>query len=235
MSRAALAIATLLSLHVANVASAARPAVTTGLQTLSLQGRTVDIYVPERRAARAPLVLAFHWSTARGKNMLSLWKATADAEGIVLVLPSSRHRRTWTHADSHAVDEAMTTVLATGSIDRSRIYVTGFSGGANFAYRYFVTHPKLFAGLGPFAGRLNATDDELSVFKTSAVSKRACIVHGTLDRKIPFSEARRAVRELGARGFDVRLETLQQGHWPSPNYATPMWQCLDGDSDLRRS
>lgn len=202
------------------------------LDTMVIDGRTIEVYVPARRAPKAPLVLALHWSTARGKNMLDLWKATADREGTILVLPSSKNRREWTKGDGAAIDRALVKVLSTNGVDRDRIYVTGFSGGANMAWRVFLTHPGLFAGIGPFAGRLVDKPGELDRIGTGLARpsgpQRACLVHGTSDRKIPFSESRRAVRELGRRGIDAELRALPQGHWPHPDYATPMWDCLDG-------
>lgn len=219
----------------AGLASASIPsgAVPSGrLDSMLIDGRTIEVYVPAQRAARAPLVLALHWSTARGKNMLELWKATADREGAILVLPSSKNRREWTKGDGAAIDRAMVKVLSTHRIDRDRIYVTGFSGGANMAWRLFLSRPGFFAGIGPFAGRLVDKPGELdrigSGLPRPRGPQRACLVHGTSDRKIPFSESRRAVRELGRRGIDADLRALPQGHWPHRDYATPMWECLDG-------
>lgn len=202
------------------------------LDSMVIDGRTIEVYVPARCGPKAPLVLALHWSTARGKNMLDLWKATADREGAILVLPSSKNRREWTKGDGAAIDRALVKVLSTHRIDRDRIYVTGFSGGANMAWRLFLSRPGFFAGIGPFAGRLVDKPGELERIGADLPRgrgpQRACLVHGTSDRKIPFSESRRAVRELGRRGIDAELRALPQGHWPHPDYATPMWDCLDG-------
>ncbi len=199
-----------------------------GVQALVSEGRTIEVYVPPKLAARPPAVVAFHWSTARGKNMLAHWKSVADAEGVLLVLPSSKQRRQWTKGDGQALDRVLGRVFSDFKVDRDRVYVTGFSGGASMAYRYFLTHPGVFSGLAPYAGRLTVKDGELEAVQGRPA--RACLVHGRRDRKIPYRESVRAARTLESVGIKASLRTLQTGHWPEKDHAAPAWRCLDGKS-----
>lgn len=222
--RTAFVVASLLAL--ASAAGAAEPRAA-GLHELTAEGRNIELYVPANLPARPAAVLAFHWSTAHGRNMLDHWKTVADRDGVLLVLPSSKQRRQWTKGDAAAIDRVLGRILADYRVDRDRVYVTGFSGGASMAYRFFFTHPNVFAGIGPYAGRMRVRPGELEALAHSRPIK-ACVVHGRADRKIPFRESVKAVRELQRAGIDASLRALGSGHWPEPDHAEPMWRCLDG-------
>jgi len=201
---------------------------TAQLQHVERDGRKAyDLYLPEGYSAdrKWPMLVAFHWSTGRASSMFRLWQEAADRFGVILALPNSRSRMRWTKKDAADTLDMIVEVTRDLPVDDKRIYATGFSAGANFAYRMMATQPGLFRAVGPFGGRLHLKKGELDQLDPGAT--RLCIFHGTRDRTIKFKHAVRAANTLTRAGFDVRTRSYNQGHWLRRDYAQTMWQCLD--------
>ena len=191
-----------------------------------------DIYLPEGFTTdrKWPLMVPFHWSTGRSHSMVKMWRDAADEYGLVLAVPSSRSRMRWTKKDAGDVLDMIVQVTTDYPIAPNRIYASGFSAGANFAYRMMLTQPGLFRAVGPFGGRLAAKPGELERFETPEKT-RFCIFHGRRDKTIKYKHAVRAANKLSKAGFQVRTRTYNQGHWLRPDYGATMWQCLSRGHD----
>ena len=190
-----------------------------------------DVYLPEGFAPDQsyPLLVAFHWSTGRSSSMLKLWRKAADRYGVILALPNSRYRMKWIKSDAVATVDMISQVSANYPIDKKRIYATGFSAGANFAYRMMATRPGIFSAVGPFGGRFQHKKGELE--RLDPTKTRMCIFHGRRDRTIKYKYAVKAANTLTRAGFKVRTRSYNQGHWLRRDYAETMWQCLDRRQD----
>src|SRR5687768_7221990 len=58
--------------------------------------RTYTLHVPASASGiSAPVVVLLHGSGGRSREMVRLWTALAEAEGIVLVAPSSLEKDAW--------------------------------------------------------------------------------------------------------------------------------------------
>ena len=187
-------------------------------------------YTPDRAW---PVVVLFHWSTARSSNMIKVWRETAERHGIVLAAPNSHYRMRWTQRDAANVMDMLVDVTVAYNIDSKRIFAAGFSSGANFSYRMMLTNPGLFRAVGPFAGRMAAKDVELTDTRGQE-NTRVCIFHGTADPRIRFHNAEVAARRLVLNGFEVH-STVYRGHthWIPKKHAEQMWRCLSGGGEGR--
>jgi poly(3-hydroxybutyrate) depolymerase len=119
--------------------------------------RDVTVYAPRNRGARPPLVLAFHGTNGDGATMLteSGARALADAQGVVVVAPSSRWlpRGDWDHpggaetywetspitspdqnADLLLVRASIVEAIRVYNVDPDRVYAIGHSNGAFFTH-----------------------------------------------------------------------------------------------------
>jgi polyhydroxybutyrate depolymerase len=162
---------------------------------VSGQERSYLLYVPSgyRSVQPAPLVLVFHGSGGRGRDMATHtgFSRLAEHEGFVAVYPDGLGRR-WndgrgfaaTHADVAFVRALLDTLQRELSLDPRRIYATGISNGAMFSYRLACDLPGVFAAIGPVAGALPA-QLEAGCAHTSPVS--VVVFQGTADPLVPYS------------------------------------------------
>lgn len=83
------------------------------------------------------------------------------------------------------------------SIDRSRLYVVGYSMGGFGAWLAASRHPDLFAAAVPIAGG----GDPSYIVRTTA---KIWAFHGTTDKIVPVSRSRQMVEALKKAGKEVR-------------------------------
>ncbi len=146
--------------------------------------RTYLVHVPAGARAPTPVVLSFHGSAtdARRQEEISGFSALADGEGFVAVYPQA-FGKSW-HVSRPAPEEvAFVRALLDDldrqhRIDRSRVFATGNSNGAQMAWRIACDAPELVAAVGLVAGRYPR------VCGTSRPP--AIIFHGTADRLFPY-------------------------------------------------
>ena len=191
-SLAALALASMLALAPQpGHADGARP------RSITVDGRVRDyrLYRPPRLVpgAPAPLVLSLHggFGSAAHDEAAYGWDARADAAGFVVVYPDGIGH-SWNAgtccgpASRRRVDDVgfltrlVERLIADGTADRRRIYVTGMSNGAAMAYRLACEGRLPIAALGIVAGGLSApcpTPPALAVLA----------IHGSDDQNIPVA------------------------------------------------
>lgn len=110
-----------------------------------------------------PLLLALHGSTgsaatapAAAQQVRRDWAGWADSQGfVVLALVGSQAQGGWgAPTDGAELGAALNDALAAYNIERSRIYLWGFSAGAHFGHALALTNPDYFAAYGVSAGSL---------------------------------------------------------------------------------
>lgn len=100
-------------------------------------------------------------------------------------------------------------------VDRSRVYIAGFSNGGMLAYRLACEKPGLFAGVAVVAGAFNVSDC------STAAATSMLLIHGTNDRTVPHT------------GGETNARTAARfGLWTNASLAesTDFWAQLDGCS-----
>ena len=169
--------------------------------------RMVGVYVPEGVVNPAPLVLVLHggggsaaktWNQEHGRS----WRALADRDGFVLVLPEGH--ADLDDADAHHWNDCRTgldpSIIATNeddvgfvldliervsgttTIDRDRIYVTGVSNGGMMTYRLAIEASETFAAAAAIIANLpdpsecGATETPIPIL----------IMNGTDDPLMPY-------------------------------------------------
>jgi polyhydroxybutyrate depolymerase len=126
------------------------------------QSRFVGIYVPStfQRGRPAPLIVALHgrFSSPQALHAISGLAAVAEARGAILIYPEALNGF-WNdggHAvlnrpgapsdDLGFISETIEAAIADYGIDRTRIYLAGFDGGAAMAYALACQSRIQFAG-----------------------------------------------------------------------------------------
>lgn len=217
------------------------PAVATGPQ-LSTKPPLIAPAAPEKRSgvltlaggayaylpkgltgAPAPLLVAFYGAGGQASDVLASFRADADRDGFVLLIPTTRGA-TWDMIldlqsrlgaemnvtprygkDLKALDEALADVFAKVAIDPARVGVMGFSNGATYALSVGTANPLLFHSViafspGPaFLGKFDPT-------------QRIFISHGENDEVLPYSYTRGLVAKLRVKKALLMFASFKGGH-----------------------
>ncbi len=178
------------------------------------RNHTPRVHVPSVRDEPPPLLLALHGTGMRGNDMLNPLRSACDRLGMVLVAPDALRPSgagfSWTYRDESEwmVEHMIEWAAEEHGIDPDRVYLLGFSQGANIAITMAQTHPDLFAGVVPICGhyepQLVEADEDVTLPPIALIS-------GSRD---PWSRTYvQAKRELKERGADVTLVTVKgMGH-----------------------
>lgn len=116
--------------------------------------------IDREQAGSVPLVMLFHGSGERAEwvAMHTHWPKVAAEEGFIVVSVDNQ-----TGMSAAQIYELMDDVFARyPSVDRSRVYASGFSLGAGRSITLGTQRPDLFAGIAPLhttANPVNATED----------------------------------------------------------------------------
>ena len=178
--------------------------------------RCWDLELPADRESAAPLLIDLHGlgSGPREERSLTGFDELAREAGVIVVWPHGYERswnaggRPWRDADevpdeagfgccgaalTRGVDDvgflraAIQEISARHSVDRERIYLTGFSNGCFMAQRLAAEAPELIAGVACLAGfaptPLPEGKEPVSVL----------LLHGTADAIVPYPPSTRGV------------------------------------------
>jgi polyhydroxybutyrate depolymerase len=166
-------------------------------RTLQVNGesRRYYLYLPPvwHREHPAPLVLVFHAGGGRASDIAphTGFSRLADREGFVVAYPQGVRGRwndgrgfaTATHDDVGFVQVLVDTLGRELGIDPRRVYATGISNGAMFAYRLACDLPGAFAAVAPVAGALPA---ELAPGCAHGAAVSVIAFQGTADPLMPY-------------------------------------------------
>ncbi len=166
----------------------------------------------------APLVVYLHGINCCGTYGVeqSGWGSLAARDGFMAVFPDATAEMRWNVWDDPRLPFDMAYILAlidhmdeVHPVDRSRVYLSGFSMGSMFANALAAAYPEFFAGVvalnGPSMGILRALDESrgmiLQFCRTSAVA-------GLLPSEATYSPARELAEKKKA-AFDYRMPVVQ--------------------------
>lgn len=123
--------------------------------------RSYRLFVPEGTRTSVPLVLELHGSggSAEGQARTSRLEALAEREGFIVASLEADTGRRWNvpvtdgRADDVAyVSDVIDSVGSIACVDTSRVYATGFSGGARMSSQLGCDLNDRIAAIAPVAG-----------------------------------------------------------------------------------
>ena len=171
--------------------------------------RSYLVHVPPSydRQNTLPLVVVVHgaFDTAKGMEKFSGFSDVADREGFVVMYPNGiglfGFLQHWNaghccgKAASDGIDDigfvaaAIEEICTRLHIDRNRVYMTGFSNGGMFTYRFAAERGDLLAAAAPLAGSIGGKASEDVPEWRSPEPVRALPVitfHGLSDQEVPY-------------------------------------------------
>jgi len=180
-------------------------------------------------AKNYPLVVALHWSTGRGTDMIDRWKEPAEKYGFIVACPNSKDGKFWDTNEDKDILRMTEEIKNNYSIDGRNVLVTGFSGGATISYYLGIKYPDVFSAMAPFSGSLKwlLRNNEVNLNNiTQPIS--VFIVHGTADSTIDISESYFAKDELVKHGYTVKFQEIGGlSHEYPNNISWPIAQWFD--------
>jgi len=190
----------------------------THCETLRFDGRerVYRLYVPERVATAAPVLLVLHPALFSGATMQAItsegFDRRADESGALILYPDGIDQH-WndgreataaasTHIDDVGFLRALVGALATRyPIDPARVYVAGFSNGGMMALRLACQATDAFSGFVAVAASLGA---ELAAQCHPQPPRPVALIDGTADPLVPYAGG--GVGLFGSRGRVVGAE-----------------------------
>jgi len=184
------------------------------------QRHTPEVHVPQTAPQSPGLILALHGTGMRGRDMIAPLRAAADKLGLVLVAPDALRRSgggyAWTYRDESEwmIDRMIDWAHEHHDIDRERVFLVGFSQGANIALAVAQTRPERFAGIIPICGHYDGPIHDDPVQDNDEQVSGAVPVYLLTGARDPWSRTNRlAARDFKDRGTPVRVEIRRgQGH-----------------------
>ena len=201
---------------------------TAAADTIAIGGTTrkYSVRLPDRKPA--PLVIVLHGNTQTGADMITrtAWPAVAQREGFAVVFPDGLNHA-WAdlrptnlragRIPPHGTDDVafiarlVEKLVADGSADPKRIYVTGISNGGAMTMTLVCKRADLFAAAASVA--MSLTDQSANPCRPSRPVPML-MMNGTADPLVPFKGGRGTSRFAVDRFWPAE-KTL--GYWRRNN------------------
>lgn len=172
--------------------------------------RQALVHYPKNKKQAAPVVLVFHGHghtmrhAAESFDCHEHWPNAICVylQGVPTVTPNDPKGKDagWevdvkkTDRDYLFVDRVLAALPAKHAIDEKRIFATGFSNGAYFAYGLWANRGKTLRAVAPCAGTLDRIGLDAPALKKVLVPKPCLHVAGRKDNKCKFEDQKEAVR-----------------------------------------
>jgi poly(3-hydroxybutyrate) depolymerase len=187
-----------------------------------------------------PLVIALHGGEYPAWMYLSQIKMheVGEKEGFITVYLNAQ-RNAWQldrpdSEDSAAITQVIDEMAANYGIDRTRVYLQGFSLGSGQTFIMGVAHPKLFAAVSPNSGFGNwdpTVLQRIDQLKAQGLHIPMIVIYGSQDRQsttdglIPAQGVLRNVIDI-VKSYDGittsdRTEPFQSPHAPPNDILVP--------------
>lgn len=203
----------------ATLAEAKATQLSPGVHSLNLEaGRDGYLYIPSgyRANVPAPFLLFLHGNNGDRNKALALFRALADKNGFILLVPESR-KRTWDRIidktfgpDLAYIDRALKFAFASTNIDSKHVGIAGFSDGASYALGLGQTNGDLFTHIAAFSP--GGSSPGVLVGRPPVF-----VIHGVQDDVLNIDEcSRKIVPALKEAGYSVEYHEFQGQHLVTP-------------------
>jgi len=191
-------------------------------------------YTPKHMPPGAPLVVALHGctQTSHEYDQGTGWSSLADRFGFAVVYPQQQPTNnpkncfSWflpgdiarDHGEALSIKEMVEHAVATFTLDRRQVFVTGLSAGGAMACVMLATYPEVFAGGAIIAGLpYGCANNVQQAFEAM------------------FAENGHAAQALGDR---VRAQSKHRGPWPKVSVwhgtSDPIVKSSNGEDIIRQ-
>jgi len=197
---------------------------------VSVSGRDVYVYVPTGMPDNSPLLLSLHGMDQGPEDLQqnTHWENVADTVGFVVAYPQGgTGMSTWDlqgETDTKWITEIIDQFAKDYKIDRSRVYLSGFSIGGMFTYYAMNKIADKIAAIAPCSGP--------NIYGASEAMRPVPIfhIHGTNDDVLNYSMVNDYLEEYRDLFNCPETADIIENYPNSENKATMYsWGPCDGD------
>lgn len=206
-----------------------------------LKNAIIPSFVPNRNPGAAKgLLVMLHGAGSDAETALSMWKATAKRENLILLCPQGDQQMEsggFAHgsASESVVVDAVRRWTEEHQIPADKIFLGGFSQGAAMAFQTAIRHPELFAGLVSIGGFYGIEGNEEFLDGLNDKGLKLYLIHG-LDDSQTLENAREMRNLLVGDGVPAVLRRIEGGHEVNDSARNELHQAISwflGRSDGR--
>ena len=111
---------------------------------------TPQNYDPTRKY---PLFVAIHWNTGTARQQYEQWSNITNREYFIMLCPQFQYGYQWLQGrEDRILIQMMDQLMKEFKFDKKKVYLVGFSGGAQFVHRFAFKHPTRIKVAGVLAG-----------------------------------------------------------------------------------
>ena len=181
-----------------------------GVQEKFSNGQKYLLQLPKgyNTTERYPLLIAIHWLHGNASEQINEWKFIANKNGYILVSPEFVDGyQKFAREEDQKLCAVLEDVKRDFSVAESKIFITGFSGGAQFAHRFVFKYPLVCRA----ACIMAAGDYDAPPNSKEAKAVKYFVGVGTDDKRLAATTA--FYKKLKAKGYDVTFKTFPRvGH-----------------------
>ncbi len=178
---------------------------------------TVIIH-PHTPLPNPTVIVAFHGGHASYLDFAAHWQDVADSLNAIVVVPPGTERvssisNSWgsSFRDIEAgVFPVIDSLRASQQLDTGRIYVAGFSQGAQAAMLMALLHPEFVRAAILIAGHVPQTFTDASIRASARRNIRFAAISGTLEENLMTEEMSKLTRALAAGGAQTRYQVVPE-------------------------
>jgi predicted peptidase len=171
------------------------------------------VYVPKaykKVKKNWPLIMYLHGRSLRGKDLKLVKKYGLPARleknrnfPFITLCPQCPPDERWT--DTKGLKQLLDHICKAYPVDRTRMYVMGFSMGASGAWRMGYEYPELFSAIVPIAGMAEP------VWVKSGKMRKVAVwgLHGDADKDAPYQNTVQMLKLHGQKGGEAVLSILK--------------------------
>lgn len=170
------------------------------------------LHVPEEystEGARLPLIVYLSGGPGLAIDGANGAENVIAKSNYIVLYPNAEGRMWWAHGQPERVEALLDEVLEQLNVDRSRVYLVGFSNGGTGALYYATLWPKRFSAVAALMGGAACMDELRPLALSKLAGLPVLLAHGDRDPIIPHECSESAFKEIRKISPDSELHILK--------------------------
>lgn len=238
------------SMHIMAALALATPSQAVEFTPIEVDGRSVDVWVPDCAQPNAPIIMALHaWATSKETQQeVDRLPDYAGSECAIIVYPQGKVKGVISGLIGHSwnaggccpeanvqkiddvgfLDHVVTAVATEFNADEQSVFVVGVSNGGMMANRFACTNEKVKALVAVSGPLMSGDGDKTESFECSR-SIPMLHMHGEADQVVPYNGCSKSTSILAmCRGMAAMGGGFPALPWPTVQECVADWRVRNG-------